>query len=174
MTHVALHPTYVSLFSGVGMRKRRDLTERVICACGCGESRLKWGADGRPRQFVFGHHARIMTEARQRRRDAMIGQPAWNSGKTYVMAKKESYANRGAWRQALVRLFGDGCMRCGWAEAPSDTHHITPRRRGGQFSVENGILLCPNCHRLVEVGKIATADLVAIRRGAQEKCFRAG
>lgn len=156
------------------MRKRRDLTERVICACGCGESRLKWGGDGRPKRFIHGHHAKLMTEGRQRHRERMIGRPAWNTGKTYVQAKKEAYANRSAWRMAIIRLFGDGCMRCGWAEASVDCHHINPHREGGRLTLENGILLCPNCHRLVEVGKVSREALLAIRAHATEKSFKAG
>lgn len=69
------------------------------------------------------------------------------------------YASRGAWSLALRKVFPDGCMRCGWNEGSCDVHHIIPRAEGGKMTLENGIVLCPNCHRLVTSGKITREEL---------------
>lgn len=89
----------------------------------------------------------------------------WNKGLSYTIAKRKVYANKGAWKNAMVRMFTDRCMRCGWSEAHCDTHHIVPKREGGQRTLENGILLCPNCHRLADVGRIVRRELIRIRLG---------
>ena len=50
--------------------------------------------------------------------------------------------------QPVLRIKGNKCERCGWAEARCDVHHITPRAEGGKNFVSNGVVLCPNCHRV--------------------------
>lgn len=90
----------------------------------------------------------------------------WNKGKTYVHNSKAVYANKGAWNKAMRRIYPDACMRCGWGEAGCDTHHILPKSDGGEFTIENGIILCPNCHRLANVGLIDVAELRRIKSAA--------
>lgn len=48
-------------------------------------------------------------------------------------------------------IANDKCELCGWEEAPCDRHRIDPKR--GYYR-ENVKVLCPNCHRLVSLGKI--------------------
>lgn len=87
----------------------------------------------------------------------------WNKGKTYTFSNKGVYANKGSWNKAIRRMYPDRCMRCGWNEAPCDTHHIVARSAGGKYSIENGVILCPNCHRLADLGILSSGDL----RGAK-------
>ena len=87
----------------------------------------------------------------------------WNKGKTYIHKSKGIYANKGAWNQAIRRVYKNECMRCGWKDGSCDTHHIIPQSKGGQFTIENGIILCPNCHRLADLGKITIAELKRIK-----------
>ncbi len=75
----------------------------------------------------------------------------WNKGKSYTFKKREVYANKGAWRMALLRHYEDKCMVCGWNKAACDCHHINPKGNGGKHTLENGIILCPNCHRLANL-----------------------
>ena len=103
----------------------------------------------------------------------MAGKP-WNKGLSYTIAKREVYANKGTWSLAMRRMFGNACMRCGWDEAPTDTHHIIPKRDDGEMTMENGIILCPNCHRLAESGKIPDYELVACRSESPESGRRIG
>lgn len=79
----------------------------------------------------------------------------WNKGKTYIHKSKGIYANKGAWNMAMRRVYSDKCMVCGWGESSCDTHHIIPKSQGGEYSIENGIILCPNCHRLADYGKLS-------------------
>lgn len=46
------------------------------------------------------------------------------------------------------------CIRCGWAEGPSQVHRIVPGRDGGRYTRDNVVPLCPNCHSLVTFGLI--------------------
>lgn len=75
--------------------------------------------------------------------------PAWNSGKTYPIGRGEHiYKTRASWSKAVVRHYGNRCEKCGWREASCDAHHRVPRAKGGLNTISNGIVLCPNHHRL--------------------------
>lgn len=115
-----------------------------------------------------------MSEARAKHLQDLIekskGRPAWNRGKTYVFRQKTEYANRGSWLQALTRVYGDKCMRCGWGEESCDAHHIRPKSKGGRHEIANGIILCPNCHRLADRGRIPVSELWRIRSAAVPQC----
>jgi predicted restriction endonuclease len=50
---------------------------------------------------------------------------------------------------------------CGWEEAACDGHHIRPVGKGGKNALANVIVLCPNHHRLADVGKLTEDDLRA-------------
>lgn len=79
------------------------------------------------------------------------------------------FTQRSSWRKALLHLYSDGCMRCGWNLAPCDAHHICPKRMGGTYLIENGVLLCPNCHRLADLGLISPEELRRAREAALSK-----
>lgn len=138
---------------------------QIPCACGCGTLILLRPLSHNKTQTAKGHHSRLHE---YRARCSFGGsQPSWNKGKSYTLAQRTVYANKAAWKRALVRAFGDVCMRCGWDEAPCDAHHLTPKREGGKLSITNGMLLCPNCHRLAEVGKVPLRELADIRSNAE-------
>jgi 5-methylcytosine-specific restriction endonuclease McrA len=94
----------------------------------------------------------------------------WNKGRTYVIAKRTVYANKGAWAAALIRLYGNACMRCGWKEARCDAHHLIPKGLGGAFSIDNGILLCPNCHRVSHYDTAVQESLTGFKARASVIC----
>lgn len=141
--------------------------ETILCACGCGEIIPKYDSRGRLRKFAINHQNRHKTDKQIKAASETINRirprVAWNKGKTYIHQSKGVYANKGSWNQAMRRIYPDECMRCGWNEATCDTHHITPKSEGGLYTIENGIILCPNCHRLVHDGKITRSDLLTIR-----------
>jgi hypothetical protein len=95
-----------------------------------------------------------------------VSRQPWNKGRTYTIAKREVYANKGSWNLAMRRMFGSSCMRCGWSEGPCDTHHIVPKRDAGDMSLANGVILCPNCHRLADLAAITEIELRRIRDNA--------
>jgi len=137
--------------------------ETVECKCGCGEVRPRFDSRGRERLYIAGHQNRTITEKQRitfrhnmiRVRSAV----PWNKGKTYTHESKATYANKGSWNKAMRRVFPNECMRCGWSEGPCDTHHIIPRSEGGKYTINNGIILCPNCHRLADVGVLTKEEL---------------
>jgi len=54
-----------------------------------------------------------------------------------------------AWiRSQAINKYGNKCELCGYGLS-LDTHHITPKKLGGQHEVDNLTVLCPNCHALL-------------------------
>lgn len=84
-------------------------------------------------------------------------------------AGRRNETNNGRWRggkwkfiREKVRIRDAGrCVICGFSMA-IDVHHITPKSEGGADTMENGITLCPNHHRLAHSGLIS---LESYRRG---------
>ena len=62
------------------------------------------------------------------------GQPTWKRRK---QLNKNEFRNKN----------GNKCMLCGWV-GPCDVHRKIPNSKGGKYTEENSILICPNCHRL--------------------------
>lgn len=73
--------------------------------------------------------------------------------------------NRTTARLNAAKYFGNKCMICGWDEIV-DVHHIIPRRHNGSNNLDNLIVLCPNHHRMADLGRIATDELLKITRAA--------
>jgi hypothetical protein len=75
----------------------------------------------------------------------------WNKGKTYATGLTASngrvFKQKQSWSKAVIRVNGSACQICGWNKAKCDVHHRIPRFAGGQNTLGNGIVLCPNCHR---------------------------
>jgi hypothetical protein len=59
--------------------------------------------------------------------------------------------NRNLRAKRNYKLRATECGVCGWGEATCDLHRI---RAGGEYSEENTMTLCPNCHRMVHEGKL--------------------
>lgn len=73
----------------------------------------------------------------------------WNLGKTYPIQDGERiYKTKHSWAKAVLRFFGNKCQKCGWNKARCDAHHKIPKSEGGKNTIANGIVLCPNCHRI--------------------------
>jgi hypothetical protein len=73
----------------------------------------------------------------------------WNEGKSYAINSGEHcYKTRHAWAKAVIRKCGNKCQICGWSEARCDVHHKTAKSEGGAHTINNAIVLCPNCHRV--------------------------
>lgn len=78
---------------------------------------------------------------------------AWNDGKSYaVNGGARCYKSRCSWAKAAIRHYGNCCELCGWNAARCDVHHREMKSKGGPHTIENAIVLCPNCHR-VEHGR---------------------
>jgi len=146
--------------------------EQMQCACGCGQLRPKFDKRGRTRKFIPGHQNREKTreqiEAAKATLERVRPHTPWNKGLTYVHHSKKVYANKGSWNKALRRLYPDICMRCGWSDATCDTHHIISKKDGGVYSLDNGIILCPNCHRLANTGQLKIDELRSIKEKAKK------
>ena len=125
----------------IGKNESNSLLWRCSCDCGAFVNRSSAGLNKAKGVSSCGCYLREVSKERLRQITP------WNKGKTYA-TKSGEYAQKGAWALAVIRVKGNGCSRCGWSEARCDVHHIVPRSKGGRNTVENGIVLCPNCHRV--------------------------
>lgn len=48
-----------------------------------------------------------------------------------------------------LKKFKINCAICGWDKTRCDLHHIIEREKGGKDTLDNLIVVCPNCHRLI-------------------------
>ena len=69
------------------------------------------------------------------------------------------YSSVHSFRATVRREFYDRCAICGWDEAPCDVAHIEARKNGGYDTLENVTMLCPNHHRLFDLGKISVETI---------------
>lgn len=53
----------------------------------------------------------------------------------------------------ILKRAGAKCAICGWSESTCDIHHIIERKNGGTDSLDNLIIVCPNCHRVIHSNK---------------------
>lgn len=73
----------------------------------------------------------------------------WNKGIKYqAKSDSEHYRSKKAWHNAAIKRYGNKCQNCGWNEASCDVHHRVPRSSGGENTIDNAVVLCPNCHRV--------------------------
>ena len=57
-------------------------------------------------------------------------------------------------------LVGDKCQFCEWDDAPCDGHHLKSIKDGGKHKIDNIIILCPNCHRLLHYEKLKKEEII--------------
>ena len=50
------------------------------------------------------------------------------------------------WARICKAHYGDKCSICGWCKTTCDVDHVIPRKEGGLNTINNGKVLCPNCH----------------------------
>ena len=77
--------------------------------------------------------------------------------------EREVYTCVNAWKKALIIYNGYKCMVCGYNKIV-EAHHIILLVDGGQTSISNGILLCPNHHAEAHAG-LLDYDLALIKSG---------
>jgi hypothetical protein len=76
-------------------------------------------------------------------------------------------------RKSMRRFFYDRCAICGWDLAPCDVAHIVSRKDGCEDVLENVVMLCPNDHRLFDLGKIPVEQVRQARMTVLRQDFLA-
>lgn len=66
--------------------------------------------------------------------------------------------SRSAVYQLMKRWAEKKCAICGW-DISVDIHHIVPIREGGKNTDDNLILLCPNHHRMADMGLLSREEM---------------
>jgi 5-methylcytosine-specific restriction endonuclease McrA len=69
------------------------------------------------------------------------------------------HKSRDMWSISIRRYYGDKCQVCGWNEDSCDVHHIVAKSKSGKNTLDNAVVLCPNCHRLANRGRISEEKL---------------
>lgn len=72
-------------------------------------------------------------------------------------------------RYKIVERLSLKCFVCGWNEGSCDLHHIKGRKIIEPHHHSNLCLLCPNCHRLADSGKISPESLPSFEKVVGEK-----
>lgn len=72
--------------------------------------------------------------------------------------------NKAAARDLAHRHLEERCAVCQW-DIHVQTHHILPRKNGGQNGIENLILLCPNHHWMADHQLLAPEYLERLALG---------
>lgn len=52
------------------------------------------------------------------------------------------------WARICKAYYGDKCSICGWDKTTCDVDHIVEKSKGGLNTINNGKVLCPNCHAI--------------------------
>lgn len=127
----------------VGKSKANSLLWR--CVCDCGNEITRASAHIRKEKGVQSCGCWL----KQRNKDYLTTRVPWNKGRQYTTkADSEVYSNKAAWAKAVMRVKENKCEYCGWSLARCDVHHKVPRSAGGLNTIENALVLCPNCHRV--------------------------
>ncbi len=82
---------------------------------------------------------------------------------------KERSVNKTLLRQ-IAKIYDCRCAICGWHiptitpknkqyQGGCELHHIISYKEGGRETIDNLILLCPNCHKTADCGILTPADL---------------
>jgi hypothetical protein len=129
-------PGQAYIFSHIPLALRRQV-ELKECSCGCGEL-----CNTPTARYLPGHVVRGRSIRKQK-----------------LVAHTGVYFGANSWTEIMKRVYGDVCMYCGWDKATCDVHHILPKALGGEYTLENGIILCPNCHRLAGRNILSVAQL---------------
>jgi len=87
-----------------------------------------------------------------------------NSGQYRInqKLKMEKYTCSYAWKKGLVLKYGYKCMACGYDKIV-EAHYIVPSVDGGEMTICNGSLFCPNCHAEAHAG-ILEFDIALLKR----------
>lgn len=120
---------------------------RWECRCDCGGT-----ANISSQSLVRKYRGTRSCGCLRREAAAKRNKNPWNKGKTYAHVPADGseriYSQKHSWAKAVIRANGPACQLCGWKEARCDVHHRVPRSAGGTMTISNGIVVCPNCHRV--------------------------
>lgn len=129
--------------------RRKDGHVSWLCQCECGKQKAVSSNSLRRKNPVHSCGCMNHTRAQGKRRS----DGAWNEGKSYAISGgAHCYKTRHGWAKAAILHYGNKCERCGWDAARCDVHHREPKAGGGLHTIENAVVLCPNCHRIEHAG----------------------
>lgn len=127
----------------VGKHTNNSLIWRCLCDCGKEIERTSAGLRKAKGMCSCGCYLKEIS------RERLSKIVPWNKGTTYAnKPAEEEYLNKKAWGVAVIRIKGNQCEVCGWDKARCDVHHKVARSAGGRNTIDNGRVLCPNCHRI--------------------------
>jgi len=104
---------------------------------------------------MHGSRFRRHGDANKRKRDRDV------ASIVVILKKQEDVLNyhienRDTWSLMCRLYYGDKCQECGWDEGSCDAHHIISASKGGRNTINNGKVICPNCHSLIHRKRTTT------------------
>ena len=98
--------------------------------------------------------------------------------------KYSDHSHAGYLSNVILPLYNRRCAICGWRATDNiirikgktqwacgnEIHHIVPVSEGGKASLENLILLCPNHHKLADMGLIDRQTLISHLKRPEDDC----
>ena len=121
-----------------------------LCKCDCGNTKKIASNLLRPTGTKSCGCLRSEAQRKRIKRDGV-----WNDGKSYsINGGRRCYKTRHSWAKAAIKKYGNKCERCGWNASRCDVHHRVKKSDGGLHTLDNAIVLCPNCHRIEHEGRI--------------------
>jgi len=83
-------------------------------------------------------------------------------------ATGENYSSTNSFRASVARHFRvvhlDKCAICGWDQTPNDICHIISSKEGGKDVLDNVVILCPNHHRMYDLGLMQREYIISLVR----------
>jgi len=76
--------------------------------------------------------------------------------------RQQFYYKRNSHKGYPQELKNLPCEVCGWHESTIDHHHIISPRKEGPKTLDNLVVVCPNCHRKIHKNLISQDDLYKI------------
>lgn len=114
------------------------------CICDCGTASIAASNSLKSGQKKSCGCLRAESAKKRIKRDGV-----WNDGKSYAIGGgNRCYKTKHSWAKAVIRHYGNKCQKCGWDKGRCDAHHKKMKSAGGLHTIENGEVLCPNCHRI--------------------------
>jgi 5-methylcytosine-specific restriction endonuclease McrA len=79
------------------------------------------------------------------------------SAMLYKSKLKVTHPRVGHGRTFVKNRLPSACELCGYSRIV-EIAHVTPMREGGQYTLDNCLALCPNCHHLFDHGGLTDAE----------------
>ncbi len=137
-----------------------DRSERLYCSPEC--RRL-----GRPSPVT--DRAVKLYDSGMSLRDISVAMGHTMGTTASLIYKAKNGIRNGLGKTATKSKLPKYCELCGY-DRIVEVAHITPVRKGGKYSFDNCLALCPNCHHLFDHGKLTETEQATLENIYASRC----